>query len=285
MTAIERQSAEVRDIALAYLRAGEGDPVVLLHGWPQHSGAWKRVIPALAERHTVIAPDLRGFGASAKPAGGYDTDNAAADVHELLRGLGFDRVHLAGHDWGAVVAYSYACQWRAEARSLSVFEMLMPGFGLIEQAMVPRPGGDFIWHIGFHSVPEVPEALIAGREDYYLEWFFASHTHQPGAVSAADTADYVRAMRAEGALRAGLGYYRSFFESAAQNERHRERPLAIPVQGWGGEVSLGPLVKQGMELGATEVSGGVIERCGHWIGEEQPEFVAARLLDFCAASA
>jgi len=281
MTEPEHHTIGVKDIHLHYLRAGEGDPVVLLHGWPQTCGAWRRVIPALADRFTVIAPDLRGFGDSAMPATGYDTDNVADDVHELTRRLGFERVHLVGHDWGAVAAYSYASQWPQAVRTLSIFEMVMPGFGIMEGAMAPQPGGNFLWHMGWQSVPDIPFALLQGREELYLRWFFQHYAYDPEAVSAEDIAVYVRAMTQVGALRAGLEYYKSFFVSAEQNERHKQRPLEIPVAAWAGEACLGPLTKQCMELAtAGEVQGGVIERCGHWIGEERPDFVAARLLEF-----
>ena len=156
----------------------------------------------------------------------------------------------------------------------------MPGFGIMEGAMAPQPGGNFLWHMGFQSVPDIPFALIEGREDLYLRWFFDHYAYDPSAVTAEDTAEYVRAMTHVGALRAGLEYYKSFFDSAAQNEVHRERPLEIPVSAWGGEACLGPLTKQCLELAASDVRGGVIERCGHWIGEERPDFVAAHLLEF-----
>ncbi len=280
--AFEHHTAALKEVRLHYVRAGSGDPVVLLHGWPQTWYSWRRVISALAEDYTVIAPDLRGLGASSKPDSGYDTDNVADDIHELLAGLGFDRILLAGHDWGAATAYSYAAQFRAEVRRLTIFEMVMPGFGIMEGAMAPQPGGNFLWHMGFQSVPDIPLALIEGREDLYLRWFFDHYAYDPAAVTPEDCAEYVRAMTHVGALRAGLEYYKSFFDSAAQNEVHRERPLQIPVMAWAGEACLGPLTKQCMELAAEDVRGGVIERCGHWIGEERPEFVAARLLEFFA---
>jgi pimeloyl-ACP methyl ester carboxylesterase len=278
--AFEHHTASVKDVRLHYVRAGSGDPVVLLHGWPQTWFSWKHVIPVLAERYTVIVPDLRGLGASSKPDAGYDTDNVADDIHELVKSLGFDSIYLAGHDWGGAAAYSYAAQFRDEVHRLAIFEMVLPGFGIMEGAMAPQPGGNFLWHMGFQSVPDIPFALIEGREDLYLRWFFDHYAYDPSAVTAADADEYVRAMTHVGALRAGLEYYKSFFDSAAQNEVHRKTPLQIPVSGWAGEACLGPLTKQCLELAAGDVRGGVIERCGHWIGEERPDFVAAHLLEF-----
>ena len=277
---MEHHTAAIKDVRLHYVRAGEGDPVVLLHGWPQTWHEWRQVIPALAEKYTVIVPDLRGLGASSKPDGGYDTNNVADDVHELVVSLGFDSVYLAGHDWGAATAYSYAAQFRNEVKKLGFFEMVVPGFGIMEGAMGPQPGGNFLWHMGFQSVPDIPFALIQGREDVYLRWFFDHYAYDPSAVSDEDAAVYIRAMTHVGALRAGLEYYKAFFETAAQNEEHRKTPLEIPVSAWGGEACLGPLPKECMELAASDVRGGVIERCGHWVGEERPDFITAELLDF-----
>jgi pimeloyl-ACP methyl ester carboxylesterase len=276
----EHHTAPIKDIKLHYVRAGQGDPVVLLHGWPQNWACWKHVIPGLARTNTVIAPDLRGLGASSKADSGYDTDNLADDIHELVRQLGFETIRLAGHDWGAAVAYSYAAQFRDEVTKLAIFEMVMPGFGIMEEAMVPRPGGNFLWHMGFQSIPDIPFALIQGREDVYLRWFFQHYAYDPSAVSIEDTDEYVRAMRHIGALRAGLEIYKNYFTSAQQNERHKMSKLTIPVMAWAGEACLGPLTRQCMELAADNVAGGVIERCGHWIGEERPDFILDQLEAF-----
>ena len=270
----------VKDVRLNYVIAGAGEPLVLLHGWPESSSVWKDILPALSERFTVIAPDLRGLGASSKPATGYDTDNVADDVRELVHALGHDRIFLAGHDWGAATAYSYAAQHRDEVRRLAIFEMVLPGFGVMEQAMVPRPGGDFLWHMGFQSVPDVPFALIEGREEIYLGHIFEHYAYDRHAVRPERMRGYTQAMRQIGALRAGLGYYQDYFASAAQNERHAQTKLEMPVLAMGGEACLGTLTKQCLELAAVDVRGGVIPQCGHWIGEERPDFIVEQLAAF-----
>ena len=270
----------VKDVRLNYVTAGAGEPLVLLHGWPESSSAWRDVLPALSQRYKVIAPDLRGLGASSRPAGGYDTDNVADDIYQLVNALGHDRIFLAGHDWGAATAYSYAAQHRDDVRRLAIFEMVLPGFGIMEQAMVPRPGGDFLWHMGFQSVPDVPFALIEGREDIYLGHIFEHYAYDRHAVRPERMRGYVEAMRQIGALRAGLGYYLDYFASAAQNERHAQVKLEMPVLAMGGEACLGPLTKQCLELAAVDVRGGVIAQCGHWIGEERPEFIVEQLAAF-----
>ncbi len=158
--------------------------------------------------------------------------------------------------------------------------MVFPGFGIMEGAMTPQPDGNFLWHMGFQTVPDIPFALIQGREDLYLRWFFDHYAYDPAAVTPEDADESIRAMTHVGALRAGLEYYRNFFVSAKQNEKHRQQKLTIPVMAWAGEACLGPLTKQCLEMAATNVTGGIIERCGHWVGEERPDFVASQLVEF-----
>jgi pimeloyl-ACP methyl ester carboxylesterase len=280
LPAVEHHTATIGDVRIHYARAGAGDPVVLLHGWPQTWAAWSSIIGPLSEKYTVIVPDLRGLGFSSKPDSGYDTNTVAQDIQGLVASLGFDKIYLAGHDWGAAVAYAYAAQFRDQVRKLSIFEMVLPGFGLMEGAMQPQPGGNFLWHMAFQSVPDIPFALIEGREDIYLRWFFEHFAYDPTAFSEEEIALYVAGMTHVGALRAGLEYYKSYFVSAEQNKVHGATPLTIPVSAWGGEACLGDFTKQCLELAATDVRGGVIERCGHWIGEERPDFVADHLLEF-----
>src|SRR6266851_3074817 len=142
------------DVRLHYVTAGRGDPVVLLHGWPQTWYEWRKVIPALAERYTVIAPDMRGLGDSSKPATGYDKRTIADDIYQLVRQLGFERVLLVGHDWGGPVAYAYASAHPANVRKLVILDVGIPGAGL-EDALAFRPTRN-IWHIQFHYVRDLP---------------------------------------------------------------------------------------------------------------------------------
>jgi pimeloyl-ACP methyl ester carboxylesterase len=280
---IEHHTARIKDIRVHYRKAGQGSPVVLLHGWPQTSYAWRDVMAALAHKHTVIAPDMRGMGATSKAALGYDTNNVADDLRALLDAIGIEKIYLAGHDWGGAVAYAFAAQFPERVKRLSILEMVLPGFGLMEGAMSPQPHGNFLWHMGFQSVPDIPFALLQGREEKYLRWFFQFYAYNPCAFTQEDIAEYVKSMEDVGALRAGLEYYRSFFDSAAQNELHRKTLLEMPVSAWGGEACLGGLTHQCLQIAAKSVVGGVIPQCGHWVGEERPDFVATHLLEFFGA--
>ncbi|HEY6307274.1 MAG TPA: alpha/beta hydrolase [Candidatus Angelobacter sp.] len=270
-------TARVNDVLLHYVIAGQGDPVVLLHGWPQTWYEWRKIIPALAERYTVIAPDMRGLGDSSKPAGGYDKRTIAHDIYELVRQLGFARIYLVGHDWGGPVAYAHACAHPADVRKLVILDVGVPGAGL-EQALVFRPPRS-IWHIQFHYVRDLPEALITGRERIYLTWFYRT-AYNPTALTEQDIDEYVRCYSAPGGLRAGFEYYRAIFTDAEHNTENAKTKLRMPVLALGGERGFRDMALRSMQQLAENVRGGVIERCGHWIPEERPEYLTEQLLTF-----
>ena len=185
-------------VRLHYVTAGSGDPVVLLHGWPQTWYEWRRIMPALAARYTVIAPDLRGLGDSSRPATGYDKRTNANDIHQLMNKLGFEKIFLVGHDWGGPVAYAYACAHPNDVRKLVILDVTIPGESWERIPQITRRGG--IWHLAFHNVRDLPEALIQGRERTYLSWFYRSG-YDPRAISEADIDEYTRCYSAPGALR------------------------------------------------------------------------------------
>jgi pimeloyl-ACP methyl ester carboxylesterase len=268
-----------------YVVAGSGDPVVLLHGFAQTWRMWRRdVILALARDYTVIAPDMRGVGDTERPIDGYEKRSMAEDLHALLGHLGVGPVLLAGHDFGAAVAYAYAAAHHA-VRKLAIMEMIMPGFGYERSMQVPfaRDGlGRPVWHLFFHDAPEIVEALIGGRERMYLDWFHRNFAYNPSGFPVEDLDEYERSYAAPGGLRA-LNYYRTHFSDAEHNAESAKQPLAVPVLALGGAGFLGPIVEQGMSALATDVRGEIIPECGHWVTEEQPEYVVSALQKFFAS--
>lgn len=126
---IEDRFANVNGVRLHYLIAGKGEPVILLHGYAENSHMWRPLIPELAKTHTVIAPDLRGFGQSSKPSNGYDKKTMAQDVHALAKSLGYHRTIVVGHDIGLMVAYAYAAQYAAEVDRVVLMDAFLPGVG------------------------------------------------------------------------------------------------------------------------------------------------------------
>jgi alpha/beta hydrolase fold len=137
--------ASVNGIQMHYVIGGQGDPVVLLHGWPETWYAWHKVMPALAKNYTVIAPDLRGLGDSSKPPTGYDGKTVAEDIHQLVTQLGFKTIFLVGHDIGSFVVYPYAAEHPSEVRRLVVIDVSPPGF--FPEPQVNGTPPDYIQHL------------------------------------------------------------------------------------------------------------------------------------------
>jgi pimeloyl-ACP methyl ester carboxylesterase len=154
--------AKVNGVRLRYLIGGTGSPVVLLHGYAETSHMWRPILPALADSHTVIVPDLRGAGGSAKPASGYDKKTMAMDIHELTSSLKLDRVRIVGHDIGLMVAYAYAAQFPQATDRVVLMDAFLPGIGNWKNVWLLRD----MWH--FHFYGDVPLQLVKGRERIYL---------------------------------------------------------------------------------------------------------------------
>lgn len=280
---IQRAWARLSNVVMHYRVAGDGDPVVLLHGWPQTSHEWRHVTPLLSGRHRVIAPDLRGLGDTSRPLEGYDSRSIAADVAELVEHLGIGRFHLVGHDWGGPTAFALACLRPQAVRTLTVVDVTVPGFGPdISQ-------GGKRWHHAFHMTADLPERLVEGRERDYLAWFYREFTWQPNAITEADLDEYVRTYSQPGAMRAGFGYYRNIPRNMADNRALKESgfKLPMPVLAVGGARmearGRGQEPEASLREIADDVRGLVIAESGHFVPEEQPQVLSQALLDFFAA--
>lgn len=268
-------TAQVNGIRLHYVLGGTGEPLVLLHGWPQTWYEWQRLMAPLSTHYTVVVPDLRGFGASEKPATGYDTRTLAEDIHALVRHLKLTRIRLVGHDIGLMVAYAYAAAYPADVHKLVILDAPIPGIEPVwSQVKASR------WHFGFNATPHLAEHLLAGRERYYLEYMYAASAANKTAFTAAEVDEFVRAYAAPGAMGASLQVYKAFDTSAAQNQASAQTKLPMPVLALGGDKSFGPRIVAMAELVATDVRGGSIPNCGHWVAEENPNYLLAQLQAF-----
>ena len=162
------KSADVNGFRMHYLIGGQGSPVVLVHGAFDSWYAWREIADELSRTHTVIVPAIRGLAESGKPLSGYDGDTLGDDLFVLLSGLGYDAVHVVGHDWGGQAAFTLAAQHRDFVTKLAIFEWAIPGTGHIEAAMSPRANGHFLWHMGLMSVPDIPEVLLRNKPSALL---------------------------------------------------------------------------------------------------------------------
>src|SRR6185312_9384599 len=227
---VKSRFAKVNGVRLHYLTAGQGDPVILLHGYAQTSHMWLPLIAELAKTRTVIAPDLRGFGQSAKPAGGYEKASMAQDIHALAASLGYKRIRLCGHDIGLMVAYAYAAQYPAEVGRIALMDAFLPGVGNTEGIFLLRDK----WH--FHFFGETPLKLVKGRERIYFEHFWNDFAADPkNSVSEADRRFYAKAYARPGAMKAGFEVFRAFDQDAKDFAQFAKTRLKIPMLVLSGE--------------------------------------------------
>jgi pimeloyl-ACP methyl ester carboxylesterase len=267
----------VNGFLMHYVTGGKGDPILLLHGWPETWFEWRHVIPELiAHNYTIIAPDLRGFGDSEKPQSGYDTKTLADDVYQLVTKLGFSKIYVVAHDWGGPVAYSYAAAHPGDIKKMVILDTLLPGFGF-EEAGNFSPNG--IWHFSFHAVRHLPEKLIEGKEDVYLNWFY-DWTYNQSAITPEDREEYIRQYSKPGALRAGFEVYRAVFEDAEQNKEYAKVKLGMPILTIGGEAAIGNSTTTTFQAVASNVSGITLPNTGHFIPEERPKVLVNNIVDF-----
>ena len=272
---------DINEIKMHYVEAGEGPPVVLLHGFPETWYCWRHQILALAQRYRVIMPDLRGYGETAKPASGYDKRTMAADIYRLIEHLGYQKAAVVGHDRGARVATRFAKDYPEALDRLVVMDNI-PTRIIYERMNAEIARGH--WFFLFNSVPDLPEALVTGREELWLRYIFASWCYNPELFTPEELAVYVRAFSAPGALRGAFNDYRAAKEDVAQDEQDKGVLIGCPTLVlWGEDFSSGGKMWDFREIWhkmAAKVEFFSIPQCGHLPHEEQPEIVTDQLLKF-----
>lgn len=269
------RNAVIDGVQLQYLTAGHGPAVILLHGFAQTSRMWRPIIPRLAERFTVIAPDLPGIGDSAIPQSGLDLKTSAVRIHTLARSLGIEGARVVGHDIGLMVAYAYAAQFPTETEKLIVMDAFLPGVAGWEQIY----NDPTVWHFRFTG--EYPEALVRGRERTYFEYFWnVLAADKAQSIPEADRKAYTSAYAKPGRMRAAWAYFASWPQLAKDFTQLSQTKLTLPVLSIGGDKSLGNQLAQQMKLVADDVTVVVLKDTGHWILEEQPRETTDALIKF-----
>jgi pimeloyl-ACP methyl ester carboxylesterase len=272
---VAAREAEVQGVKLHYLTSGHGAPLLLLHGYAETSLMWRPLMPSLAERFTVIAPDLPGIGDSAIPADGLDMKAAAVRIHALMSSLGFQKAEVVGHDIGLMVAYAYAAMYPAETTKLVVMDAFLPGVAGWE-AVYNNPG---IWHFRFNG--PTPEALVRGRERIYFDYFWNDFAaDKTRSIPETDRKAYAAAYARPGRMKAGWAYFVSFNQAAKDFAQLARTPLTMPVLAIGGEKSLGEVLGAQMKSVARDVTVIVLKNTGHWILEENTRETTDALTKF-----
>ena len=273
--AITVHDATIDNVQLHYLTAGKGTTaVILLHGFAETSRMWRPIIPLLAQKFTVVAPDLPGIGDSSIPDK-IDMISAAERIHALVHSLGLEKACVVGHDIGLMVAYAYAAEFPNETEKLALMDAFLPGVPGWE----PIYNAPNVWHFRFNG--EYPEKLVQGRERIYFEYFWnvfaADKTH---SIPEADRRAYSEAYAKPGRMRAAWTYFASWPQLAKDFSQLSQTKLTMPVLSIGGEKSLGKELGQQAKLVADNATVIVLPNTGHWILEEKPKETADALVQF-----
>lgn len=276
-----RNVVRVRDgVRIHYRRTGRGPGMVLLHGFPQTGQMWRKVLPPLAERFTVVAPDLRGYGDSDRPAVGYDKRSMAADIAEVIQSLALGPVVFVGHDRGARVGHRFALDHPSLLTHLVLLD-IAPTYDIFEG--INQRSARRHWHWFFHEVPDLPEALTAGREEIYLRYLYKAWTFNPAAIEEEAIQEYLRCFRQPGAMRAAFEDYRAGATIDLEHDAaDRQKKFAVPTLVlWGGSRVAQSADMLGVWRARCErVEGHAIPDCGHFLPEEQPAAVIDAILKF-----
>lgn len=270
----KHQVATVNGIKMHYVIGGQGEPLVLVHGFGQNWFMWNRLLPELSKHFTVIAPDLRGLGESDKPESGYDKKTMASDIHELVKGLGYPSIKLAGHDIGLMVAYAYAAQYGSEVKKLALMDALLPG---VEPVWSQVKGS--AWWFGFFAWKASGE-MVAGKERLFMTNFWPEVGHVKEPFTKEETDEFIRSYGVPGATTGAFHWFGAFEQDAKDNLAFMKNKLTMPLLAMGGEFYSASFLATHCKLVANNVQESVIKGAGHWLVQENTAQVQQDLLTF-----
>ena len=295
---IEHHIVKIDGTRFHYVTAGTGDPVLLLPGWPQSWIAWRKVVPLLVGAgRSVVILDPRGFGESDKPAGGYDLDTAARDLHRFLETTNLASaggIDIIAHDVGTWIAHAHAANYPADVRRLVLTESNIPGVTAFAGGIPSETANLKSWQFAFNRLNDLPEMLVQGREREFLAWIFATKTTRSYAIDSVALEEYTRQYSAPGAMRAGFAWYRTNFneEGLAQAKMRATKRLTMPILALGGSDGVGDALRATVATLGDRVQGGSITGrpgrgagsadtgCGHFLPEECPDELTEAALKF-----
>lgn len=268
-------------IRMHYVTQGTGPLIVLLHGFPEFWYSWRFQIPVLAEQgYRVVAPDLRGYNETEKPASGYDILTLLGDIAGLIEALGEEHAIIAGHDWGGVLAWQFAIDYPQMTERLIVLNAPHPGAMLRElrrPAQVRKS-----WYIFFFQLPWLPEYVLSRNHANEIGRMLRGAALQKQVFSRAETARYQAAMSKPGAIRAALAYYRQLFRRGLRTYRRRNLQVRAPtLLIWGEQdIALDIALTRDLDCWVPDLRVTYVARSGHWVQQEQPEEVNLAVLAF-----
>jgi pimeloyl-ACP methyl ester carboxylesterase len=272
-------TSQAGSVPLYYVAGGQGEPLFLLHGWPQTWWAFRTVMPSLAERYRVIAVDLPGIGGSAKPVSGYDKKSMAQDIYALASELGYQQINIAGHDIGAQVAFSFAVNHPEATNKVALLSVTHPDESYYSLPLLVKPGsgGLNLWWQAFNQVNTLPEQLVTGRASYLTNWIFDYLLLNQNAMTALDRAVFASAYNYPLAIRSSAGWYQTWSQDIADMDTYPK--VTAPILGMATEgfyqAMEAVLPSEGTDVQIQEVS-----NAGHYFISEQPEVVIQAFFSF-----
>ncbi|MGE9550917.1 alpha/beta fold hydrolase [Erwinia amylovora] len=272
------RTVEVNGITINVATSGTGPAVLLLHGWPHTWQLWRNLFPFLTTDYRVIAPDLRGIGATTLADNGYDLHTLADDAAALLKALDVEQASVVGIDLGVSIATMLALRHPARTRHLIVTEGLvgkLPGAEAFLANGAP-------WWFGFHGTPGLAESVLEDYADRYIDWFLINGTADRKGIDPAIRDAFVAAYQTRERLRGGFEHYRAFPVGARQlAEAVAQTKLSVPILALAGGV-VGTAVANQLRPVSADLSTGAIENCGHLVPLEQPQALAVAIHGFIA---
>lgn len=274
---VEHHYATVRGVRLHYAEAGTGDPVLLQHGWPQHWWLWRHLIPAVAERYRVIAPDLRGHGWSSKPKGDYRKDELMRDVIALLDHLGIERVRYVGHDWGAYVGMLASLRHPDRIEKFACLSIPHPWQK--ERSIVKLVGS--AWYQVLLASPVLGKLAI-GR--FGFPRLMLQKGRVQGSYTDAELDTYMDVLKEPDAVEASMRMYRHFLRyelAPTLSGAFNDERLTVPTR-WivGDKDPVAGTADDGYREHADAMTLEHVPNIGHFLPEEAPDLVRERVLEF-----
>jgi pimeloyl-ACP methyl ester carboxylesterase len=266
---------------IAFDLAGNGDPVLMISGFPQTRRSWNKLIPLLTSHYQTIAADLPSFGDSGILSVPATTENVGTIFHEFVKRFS-PPLHVVAHDFGAWVAFSWVLIFPSDFKSLTLIDAGIPGITLMEEIQL----SDFKrkWNFIFQMLPDLPAELSRGKEDLYVGWWFKNKVHDPAAIPVADVAAYVAAYARPGRMDAAMDYCRRILDDIEFNKSRFESRLAVPLLAVGGQHAI-PNMGESLAPYFQTVTPVVIPDSGHFVPEEQPGALAHQLMAFLKTTA
>jgi len=269
------------DIRIHYVTQGTGPLVVLMHGFPEFWYSWRHQIPFLASLgYTVVAPDLRGYNDSDKPTKGYDVSTLLRDIVGLIKGLGYEKAVIIGHDWGGVLAWAFAMRYPQMTEKLIGLNAPPPWTYAREMRTWKQMRKS--WYVLFFQLPWLPEYLLGRNHAEMIARMLRGSAVQKSAFPAEALQRYREAMSKAGALTASLNYYRMLVRRPRANSGLFSATVSAPtLLIWGAQdIALDIAMTHGLEQWVPNIQVKHIPDSGHWVQQEKPDLVNQYIREF-----